>query len=86
MPPFVTDRGRQRMNHESQSLELGGHLPVVRDRLERWHEEDFARRLWAKDPTLWSVEPHMPGESMIRSVEGPFHALDENSIRLQRHL
>jgi transaldolase/glucose-6-phosphate isomerase len=45
------------MNHESQSLELGGHLPAVRDRLERWHEEDFARRLWAKDPTLWSIEP-----------------------------
>lgn len=45
------------MSHESQSLELGSYLPVVRDRLESWNGEDFARRLWAKDPTLWSAEP-----------------------------
>ena len=45
------------MNHESQSLELGSYLPAVRERLERWDAEDFARRLWAKDPTLWSEEP-----------------------------
>jgi len=45
------------VNHESQSLELGSYVSVAHERLERWHEEDFARRLWAKDPTLWSVEP-----------------------------
>ena len=45
------------MNHESQSLELGSYLPSVRGRLESWDEGDFARRLWAKDPTLWFAEP-----------------------------
>ena len=44
------------MNHESQSLELGSYLPSVRGRLESWDEGDFARRLWAKDPTLWFAE------------------------------
>ncbi len=57
MPSFRDRQGKQRMNHESQSLELGSYLPAVRERLERWDAEDFARRLWAKDPTLWSVEP-----------------------------
>jgi transaldolase/glucose-6-phosphate isomerase len=47
------------VNHgsQSQSLALGDYASVVRDRLDQWHSEDFGRRLWEKDPTLWSVEP-----------------------------
>jgi transaldolase/glucose-6-phosphate isomerase len=56
-----TDRDRQGSNvdhgSQSQALALGRYAPVVHDRLEQWHTEDFGRRLWAKDPTLWSAEP-----------------------------
>ena len=47
------------VNHDSRSqvLALGDYAEVVHDRLDRWQEEDFGRRLWAKDPTLWSAEP-----------------------------
>ncbi len=46
------------MNHQSQPqvLSLGDYAPAVHDRLKRWQQEDFALRLWEKDPTLWSVE------------------------------
>ena len=47
------------MNHESQSqvLSLGDYAPAVQHRLNLWQQQDFARRLWEKDPTLWSAEP-----------------------------
>jgi transaldolase/glucose-6-phosphate isomerase len=41
----------------SQSLELGSYTSLVHSRLEQWDSADFGQRLWAKDPTLWSVEP-----------------------------
>ena len=47
------------MTHESETqvLTLGEYAEVVRQRLEEWQNEDFGRRLWDRDPTLWSAEP-----------------------------
>ncbi len=36
-----------------QRLELGEYADAVRRRVACWDEAGFARRLWAKDPTLW---------------------------------
>lgn len=38
-------------------LRLGRWADDVEARLRRWDEEGFGRRLWEKDPTLWSPEP-----------------------------
>lgn len=40
-----------------QHLNLGGYQARVEERLQRWQSINFSRRLWCKDPTLWSLEP-----------------------------
>jgi transaldolase/glucose-6-phosphate isomerase len=32
---------------------VGDYWKKIEDRLSAWNEEDFNRRLWSKDPTLW---------------------------------
>ncbi len=39
------------------TLEIGDFKNRVEERLKLWREESFARRLWAKDPTLWVSDP-----------------------------
>ncbi|MBI5287185.1 MAG: hypothetical protein HY878_06305 [Deltaproteobacteria bacterium] len=39
-------------------LNLGVYEGRVERRLETWQGSGFCRRLWSKDPTLWSSEPH----------------------------
>lgn len=58
MPPDGNRRGTN-VNHGSQTqvLSLGDYAPAVQERLDLWQQQDFARRLWDKDPTLWSAEP-----------------------------
>ncbi|MFQ6108271.1 MAG: bifunctional transaldolase/phosoglucose isomerase [Candidatus Aminicenantales bacterium] len=43
-------------SRESQILSLGGYLSQVDQRLKSWKEKNFARRLWARDYTLWFPE------------------------------
>ncbi|HET8678482.1 MAG TPA: hypothetical protein VFM39_00060 [bacterium] len=38
-------------------MTLHAHQRAVAERLRTWQQEDFARRLWARDPTLWSPTP-----------------------------
>lgn len=38
-------------------MTLGRYGEAVAARLRRWEAEDFRRRLWAKDHTLWAPEP-----------------------------
>jgi transaldolase/glucose-6-phosphate isomerase len=38
-------------------LELGKFQEKVDRRLEQWNMINFMRRIWARDPTLWSSEP-----------------------------
>src|SRR5580693_1462593 len=40
-----------------QEFRLGRHAAAVEARLEDWQRQDFARRLWQKDATLWSARP-----------------------------
>ena len=40
-----------------QGFRLGALAPAVEERLARFAAEDFGRRLWRKDPTLWSAQP-----------------------------
>ena len=40
-----------------QRLSLGSFQGCVDERLRAWQQQDVARRVWAKDPTLWSTEP-----------------------------
>ncbi len=42
---------------EGMELRMGSYAPAVEERLGRWQAEGFGRRLWARDPTLWSEEP-----------------------------
>jgi transaldolase / glucose-6-phosphate isomerase len=42
------------------TLALGELAPAVDAQLAAWEEADFGRRLWEKDPTLWSPEPFPP--------------------------
>src|SRR6476469_8507538 len=41
-------------------LRMGEYRSAVDARLARWQEEGFGRRLWQKDPTLWSRDPAVP--------------------------
>ncbi len=40
-----------------QTLELGDLKKQVDERLKLWKKQDFSRRLWAKDHTLWFSKP-----------------------------
>ncbi len=40
-----------------QTLFLGEYKNKVEERLKTWKKQNFCRRLWAKDPTLWFPEP-----------------------------
>jgi transaldolase/glucose-6-phosphate isomerase len=42
---------------ESTELRLGNYRSAVDARLAQFAEEGFGRRMWAKDPTLWSPDP-----------------------------
>ncbi len=42
---------------DAQRLTLGGTQARVDARTQAWHDTGFARRMWAKDPTLWSPSP-----------------------------
>lgn len=42
---------------EIQILEIGEYKNRVKGRLKLWKEQNFTRRLWAKDHTLWFPEP-----------------------------
>lgn len=42
------------------SLQLGEYQPRVERRLRAWETIGFVWRLWKKDPTLWSRDPHAP--------------------------
>lgn len=39
------------------TMTLHAHQSAVAERLRSWQQVDFARRLWARDPTLWSSTP-----------------------------
>jgi len=41
----------------AQTLELGPLQQAVDARLGRWQREDVARRIWARDHTVWSATP-----------------------------
>lgn len=53
----MANRGGQ---SEGTELRLGKYQAAVDARLARWEKEGFGRRLWAKDPTLWSSDPATP--------------------------
>jgi len=42
---------------DPQTLQLGQWNKPVEDRLSAWQRGSFARRMWAKDYTLWSAKP-----------------------------
>ncbi|MGE5205420.1 MAG: bifunctional transaldolase/phosoglucose isomerase [Chlamydiota bacterium] len=42
---------------DRQQLSLGAAQSAVDTRLKQWQKDDFNRRLWAKDYTLWSPKP-----------------------------
>jgi len=50
----------QRADHrlDTQALGLGMLAGTVEKRLEQWTTTDFARRMWAKDHTLWARNPN----------------------------
>jgi len=51
---------RQEIIHglkDHQTLFLGEYKNRVDERLKTWKKQNYSRRLWSKDPTLWFPEP-----------------------------
>ncbi len=53
------------------SLALGEHGAPVDARLAAWEREGLARRLWARDRTLWSAEPRPEIEDRLGWLDLP---------------
>ena len=53
---FQTD-GARSGGLDRQDLRLGKYQSRVDRRLKTWQAENFAARMWQKDPTLWSAKP-----------------------------
>jgi transaldolase/glucose-6-phosphate isomerase len=43
-----------------EELRLGRYAAAAERRLARWQVEGFGKRLWQKDPTLWTSDPRTP--------------------------
>ena len=41
----------------TQILDIGGYITAVKERLRNLEKEQFSRRLWKKDPSLWKADP-----------------------------
>ncbi|HEV3459023.1 MAG TPA: hypothetical protein VHG32_20925 [Thermoanaerobaculia bacterium] len=50
------DSGRQK----AVEMRLGRYAGAVEQRLAAWQAASFGRRLWQKDPTLWTSDPRTP--------------------------
>jgi transaldolase/glucose-6-phosphate isomerase len=60
-------------------LDLGSHQLAVAERIARLEEQDFATRLWRKDPSLWKDDPK--DQKVIRNALGWLHVaaqMEEN--------
>jgi len=51
---------RDSASRESVDLRLGRYAGAVDRRLAAWQAAGFGRRLWEKDPTLWTSDPKTP--------------------------
>jgi transaldolase/glucose-6-phosphate isomerase len=51
---------RHEFGGSGPELRLGRYAEAVERRLARWHEDAFGKRLWQKDPTLWTSDPKTP--------------------------
>ena len=76
----MSENGQERaldqgMNH--QTYVVGACGEAVRDALDDLHAQDFVRRIWAKDPTLWHEDP--AHQAVIRNALG-WLALSEQQI------
>ncbi len=54
---FQADGGPLSGGLDRQELRLGKYQGRIDKRLKTWQAENFAARLWRKDPTLWSAMP-----------------------------
>ena len=43
--------------HSEEYYSLGPYAEAVQGRLSEWSAADFARRMWARDGTLWIPDP-----------------------------
>jgi len=53
----MANGGGTATSRHGQAFRLGEHAGAVEERLARFAAEGFGRRLWRKDPTLWSAQP-----------------------------
>ena len=58
-------------------LRLADHTPAVAERLALWEEQDMGRRLWARDPTIWSPRPQRELADRLGWLDLPTRALDD---------
>lgn len=63
---------------DRQYLDLGSLDNRVRERLDEWIAAEYGRRLWQKDPTLWSGDPPPDIENRLGWLDLP--------ARMQRQL
>jgi transaldolase/glucose-6-phosphate isomerase len=68
---------------DRQVLDLGGYEADVAARIDSLDEEQFAARLWRKDPSLWKDDPEE--QEVIRNALGWLHVaekMEENLAEL----
>ncbi len=71
---------------DTQRLELGRYADAVEAKAKQLEDQDFAIRLWRKDPTLWKDDPKSGAQ--IRGALGWLHVAEKMEARLPeiRHL
>jgi transaldolase/glucose-6-phosphate isomerase len=65
---------------DRQSADWGAQEGRVRARIDRFEREQFASRLWKKDPSLWTGDPE--GQKTIRNALGWLHVAEKMSENL----
>ncbi|HYU33384.1 MAG TPA: hypothetical protein VEW48_14600 [Thermoanaerobaculia bacterium] len=74
---------------ETSALSLGRYGEAVAARLRQWDGEDFSRRLWARDHTLWTPEPvpeltdRMGWLDLPASMQGEIDRLERFALEAQ---
>lgn len=67
---------------DRQQYALGALEPTVQERIKALTKADATRRLWAKDPTLWHVDPGH--QKIIRNALGWLHVTEQQTHHLSR--
>lgn len=67
---------------DTSTFSIGARQPRVTTTLQELHQSGLLRRLWAKDPTLWSREPEH--QAIIQNALGWLHVIEQQVHQLDQ--